>query len=83
MLRDEAHLIADRELVERSAHDTIASEIDFTAVGGRNEPVVLLREQPDYATVIGQAVQLDFAPMNTCVILDLPAGGIEGVANGD
>jgi hypothetical protein len=83
MLRDETHLIADRELVERSAHDTIAMEIDFAAIGGRNEPVVFLREQPDYATVIGQAMQLDFTPMNTCVILDLAAGGIEGVANGD
>jgi hypothetical protein len=83
MLRDEPHLVADRELIECPADDTIAVEIDFTAVGGRNEPVVLLREQPDYATVIGQAMQLDFTPMNTGVILDLAAGGIEGVANGD
>jgi hypothetical protein len=53
MLNDEAHLITDRELVECSAHDTIAVEIDFAAVGGRNEPVIFFWEQPDYATVIG------------------------------
>jgi hypothetical protein len=53
MLRDEMHFVADRELVEYSAHDTIAMEIDFAAVGGRNETVIFLWEQPDYPTVIG------------------------------
>jgi hypothetical protein len=83
MLRDETHLIADRELVEAVAHDTIAVEIDFAAVRGCNEPVIFLWEQPDYPTIIGQAMQLDFTPMNTCVILDLAAGGSERVVNGD
>jgi hypothetical protein len=36
-----------------SAHHTIAVEIDFAIVGGCNEPIIFLWEQPDYATVIG------------------------------
>ena len=52
-LSDEAHVITDRELVECSARDTIAMEKDFAAVGGRNETVIFLWEQPDYPTVIG------------------------------
>jgi hypothetical protein len=57
MLRDETHFVADRELVEHPAYDTIAVEIDFAVVGGCDEPIILLWEQPDYATVIGQAME--------------------------
>jgi hypothetical protein len=53
MLRDETHFVADRELVECSAHHTIAMEIDFAVVGGLNETVIFVWEQPDYPTVIG------------------------------
>jgi hypothetical protein len=83
MLRDETHLIADRELVERSAYDTIAVEIDLAILDGCNEPIIFLWEQPDYATVIGQAMQFDFTAINTGVILDLAAGGGERVVNRD
>ena len=80
---DKTHFIADCKLVERPARDAVAVEINFTAVGSRDEPVVFLREKPDDAPVIGHSMQLDLAPIDTRVILDLAAGGIESVADGD
>ena len=33
MLRDEAHFVADRKLVEPAVRDAVAMEIDLVAVG--------------------------------------------------
>jgi len=37
---DKTYLVAHCDLVERPARDAVAVEINFTAVGGRDEPVV-------------------------------------------
>jgi len=57
--------MADCEPVERAACDAVAVEINFPALGGRDEPVVFLREEPDYATVIGHGMQFDLTPIDT------------------
>ena len=41
MLRDETHLIANREFFERAVHDAVAMEIDLAAIGAQNEAAIL------------------------------------------
>jgi hypothetical protein len=43
---DQSHLVADVEAVERSVDDAVAVEVDLLAFGGLDEPVALVREQP-------------------------------------
>ena len=40
MLRDKAHFVADRELVEPAVCDAVAVEVDLIAIGAQDEAAI-------------------------------------------
>ena len=83
MLRDETHLIANREFFERAVHDAVAMEIDLAAIGAQNEAAILRGQEPRDPPVVGHRVQLDVAASLANVIFEQPASGVECVADRD
>jgi hypothetical protein len=82
LLRDEAHLVANLELIKRAANDAVAMKIDFAAVGAHDKAAILLGKEPRDAPVIGHAVQFDLATAVARMILKLTARGVKSVTNG-
>jgi hypothetical protein len=83
MLRDEAHLVADGELVEAVIRDAVVMKIDLAAIGTQDEPAILLWQEPHDPPMVGHSVQLDVAAFLTNVIFEQPAGRVESVADRD
>ena len=81
MLCDKAHLVPHRELVEAAIRDAVAVEIEFVAIGGQNEPAILLREQAHNPSVVWHGVQLHIAAHLTRMVFEQPVSGIESVAD--
>src|SRR4051794_17692614 len=82
LLRDEAHLITNLELIKRAANDAVAMKIDFAAVGACDKAAILLGKKACDASVIGHAVYFDLAAAAARMILELAARGVKSVANG-
>jgi hypothetical protein len=57
-------------------------EINFEAVGAQNKTAILLGKKPHDASVIRQAVHFGLAAALSRIVYELPASGVEGVANG-
>jgi len=83
MLRDKAHPIAHRELIEPAIRDAVTVEIDLIAFGAQDETTILRGEKTRDPTVVGHRVQLHLAAPLANMIFEQPAGGIESVADGD
>jgi hypothetical protein len=82
-LRDKAHLVAHCELSETAIRDAVAVEIEFVAIGGQNEPAILLREQAHDPSVVWDGVQLHIAAHLARMVFEQPLSGIESVADRD
>jgi len=83
MLRDKAHVIADRELVEPAVRDAVAVKIDFVAVGAQNEAAILLGDKPGDPPMVRHRVQLDVPSSLANVVFEESAGGVESVPDRD
>jgi len=82
LVQRKAHFGADLQLIEFSADEAVAVEIDLLIVAGRaDKPVV--REELGYGPVGGRLVLLDDAPLSANAILETAFRRIEGVAHRD
>ena len=77
VLHDEAHLVADGELVEAAIRDAVAMEVDFVAVGTCNEAAIPIGQETHDPPVVGHRVQLEIPASLANVIFEQPSGSVE------
>src|SRR5262245_9332204 len=85
LLGSERHLHdhSDLQLVEISADDRVAREVEFRRIVDLDEPVVLLGKKPDdHATLTGIFVWLGVIVPDVGHLLQLPFDGVEGIVEG-
>lgn len=82
-LNDKANFVADFELIEAAIRDAVAVEIDFAAVGRRDEAVILLGDQTRDAAVVRDRMQFHVAAPLADIVFEEPASCIEQVAHRD
>jgi hypothetical protein len=82
-LRDKAHLVAYSKGCESAVHNDVAVEINLVAIGTHDEPAILLGQKPRDPPMIRDSMQFDIAAPLTDMVLEQPAGGVEGVADRD
>jgi hypothetical protein len=83
MLRHEAHLVADRELVEPTIGNAVAVKIDLVAVRAQDEAAILPGQEPRDPPVVGHRVQFDIPARLASAVFEQPAGRVKGVADRD
>jgi hypothetical protein len=83
MLRDEPHLVTDRERLKPATHDAVAVEIDLLTRGTCDQSAILPREEPRDPPVVGHRMQFGVSASPTNVVFKQPAGSVESVADCD
>ena len=80
---DVADVITDCERSELSVDDAVAMEINLIAICCFDEPIILLGHKLGDAALVGAVVVFNVAPLAADVVLQLPASGVEHVADRD
>src|SRR5215469_10820429 len=83
MLCDEAHLVADRELVEPASGNAVAVKIDLVTVGAQDKTTILPGEEPGDPPVVGHGMQFDIPPRLASVVFEQPTRCVESIADRD
>ena len=79
----EAHLRPDLQAVEIRVDDAVSMEVDEPPARRFDPAITLVRVELRDLSVAWNLVGLQMAPAHARVVFELPANGVERIANGD